>query len=458
MSIAEIYYLAMQYRHHSLRTLITRPAIRAFLLSAVVYLATFTYCSYAFWRDPHSAFFKSDHVYDLKYSALRQADGLELVNAANGSEEATNIVKAGESPALCAVFMTVKRGKKEYLTESLGSMLHGLTLEERENLYLSVLFLDTEPSAHPYWDQAWVRRLADSATGYNNLTEDQFREIRDAEKARNFYVKGVLFVSFPFTTEKNQLLTHSFSDYVYALQQCMSTSAPFISIFEDDIVFAEGWMTRTLLALATLKFENPGSWLYLRLFYTETSATMWNDTDFWYANMWLTIFLAVLLGFFLLLQVRRYWPPSRLYLDNSTVAILSFVTIPVFVILIFMVGKFNLFPPAHGPFLMNENGCCTQAMVFPRQEVPGLIDYFHQRHDGQSDSLIEEYCERNKKDRFALVPYVVQHVGLISSRDNTFVNAQSTWAFWFENFDSGELRRWHTKNVRKIPWVRLKGD
>ena len=243
----------------------------------------------------------------------------------------------------------------------------------------------------------------------------------------------------------------------------MSTSAPFISIFEDDIVFAEGWMTRTLLALANLEFRNPGkelaqhSWLYLRLFYTETSATIWKDTDFWYANRWFTIFFAILLGFFLLLQIRRYWAPSLPHLDNGTVAVLSFVTIPAFVILIFMVGKFNLFPPAHGPFLMNENGCCTQAMVFPRQEVPGLINYFHERHDGQSDSLIEDYCDRNSKDRFALVPYVVQHVGLVSSRDNTFVNAQSTWAFWFENFDSGELRRWHTDNVQKIPWVQLKG-
>jgi hypothetical protein len=54
--------------------------------------------------------------------------------------------------------------------------------------------------------------------------------------------------------------------------------------------------------------------------------------------------------------------------------------------------------------------------------------------------------------------YVVQHVGLVSSRDNTFVNAQSTWAFWFESFDSGKLRRWHTKNVQKIHWDRLKGD
>jgi hypothetical protein len=197
-------------------------------------------------------------VYDLKYSALRQADGLELVKAANSSEGATEILKTRKNPALCAVFMTVKRGKKEYLTESLGSMLHDLTAEERKNLYLSVLFLDTKPSAYPYWAH---RRLADSTAGYSNLTEDQFREIRDAEKARSFYVKGALFVSFSFTTEEDQLLTHLFNDYVYALQQCMSTSAPFISIFEDDIVFAEGWMTRTVLALASLKFGNPCSWL-----------------------------------------------------------------------------------------------------------------------------------------------------------------------------------------------------
>jgi hypothetical protein len=62
---------------------------------------------------------------------------------------------------------------------------------------------------------------------------------------------------------------------------------------------------------------------------------------------------------------------------------------------------------------------------------------------GQTDTMIEEYADANGKERLALGPQLVQHVGLESSRDNTFVNSQSTWAFWFEENNLGKLREKH---------------
>lgn len=92
---------------------------------------------------------------------------------------------------------------------------------------------------------------------------------------------------------------------------------------------------------------------------------------------------------------------------------------------------------------MNKYGCCTQALVFPRSQIPGLVVYLKQEGSGQTDIMIEEYADAKEKERLALGPQLVQHVGLESSRDNTFINSQSTWAFRFEEYDPAKLRKEH---------------
>jgi hypothetical protein len=248
----------------------------------------------------------------------------------------------------------------------------------------------------------------------------------------------------------------------------MATNAPYISVFDDDIVFAEGWMTKTLNALVELKrratiptakitISSQPRWLYLRLFYTETPLTPWMDTDFWYTNMWLAFLLAMATGLFSLLVIRRHWVPSRPHLGNGTVAVICLVTIPAFTALVFMIGKFNIMPP-RGIFPMNKYGCCTQAMVFPRHEVPGLLRYLNERHEGQTNNLIEDYCDRDGLQRYSLWPYVTQHVGLQSSRGNTAGNTQSHWAYWFEAFKPDKMRKEHQRDVGKIPWEILNSN
>lgn len=43
-----------------------------------------------------------------------------------------------------------------------------------------------------------------------------------------------------------------FSDYTYALTACKQANASYTIIFEDDIILATGWMTKTLKALADI--------------------------------------------------------------------------------------------------------------------------------------------------------------------------------------------------------------
>ncbi|KAJ5495984.1 hypothetical protein N7539_001100 [Penicillium diatomitis] len=234
-----------------------------------------------------------------------------------------------------------------------------------------------------------------------------------------------------------------FSDYVYALQTCKDLNASHTIIFEDDIILATGWFSKTLKALAEIaRFEQHSAkpWLYLRLFYTETSLT-WTSSDFVYRNMPFVFGFLMLSTVSCLIALRRS-RYQRFHLDTASIAVISVVCVPAFTAFIYMVGKYNLMPLT-GVVEMNKYGCCTQGLVFPRERVNGLMQFLRERGHGQTDSMIEEYADSHELTRYALAPPQLQHVGLKSSRDNTDVNTQSTWAFWFETNDATSLKKEH---------------
>lgn len=167
------------------------PAIRVLLICAFFWLITYGYFRHRLWRDPHSAFFDDQQVYDLKYSLYRERQARHFISRYNSLTDVPDVIKGGPNPAICAIFVTVKRGFDEYFEPSIGSLLEGLDPRERHALRLNVLFADTDPTKHSSWDQRWVERLTDSASMYN-VTDEQFERVRQAEKERNFYVKGVL--------------------------------------------------------------------------------------------------------------------------------------------------------------------------------------------------------------------------------------------------------------------------
>lgn len=215
-------------------------------------------------------------------------------------------------------------------------------------------------------------------------------------------------------------------------------------MFEDDIIIIDGWLAKTRNALKFIAAKSQTSsdefwnWIYLRLFYTETSIA-WEETDYIYRNMYAVLSFASAVGFVALLTARRYVPGTKRHLDNLSIAAICIITIPAFGILFFMAGKFSIVPPTT-VFALNKHGCCTQGLLFPRSQIPDLIHYLEERGHGQTDSMIEDYADRDGKQRLATGKQFVQHVGLQSSRDNAFINSQSTWAFWFETYNTRQLR------------------
>lgn len=206
-------------------------------------------------------------------------------------------------------------------------------------------------------------------------------------------------------------------------------------------------MAKTIKGLTDINKNKNKNWIYLRLFYTEISLS-WTSSDFVYRHMFFVFLASMVSVFTALLAIRRYrLLPRRghMYLDYPTLWVVSFIAVPAFLGLTFMIGKYSLMP-LHGVVEMNSHGCCTQGLLFPRIQVDGLIAYLRDKKAGQTDELIEAYAEQNGLTRYALAPQQLQHVGLVSSRGNVLLNTQSTWAFWFEENEPGVLGEEHERN------------
>ncbi|KAL5342276.1 hypothetical protein BJX70DRAFT_410417 [Aspergillus crustosus] len=426
-----------------LTPLLKLRASRIFLSSLCIWLCIYASCRVLFWRDPHSAFFQDRHVYDLDYSLVREHEAWHFILRHDWaiSPADYHYMKSepgsGTPPAVCVAMVTVRRDADSYFEASVGSLLEGLDEHERRALYLSVLFADIDPRVHPSWGHKWVDRVVDLAETYN-VPEEQLQHLRELERERNFYEKGVF-------------------DYIYALQTCQKVNASYTIVFEDDIILATGWFAKTLSSLADiarLDPTQPRPWIYLRLFYTETSLG-WSNSDTAYRNMPLIMLILVLATFATLVVLRRT-RFQRLHLDFLSITVIALICVPAFTALAYMAGKYNLMP-LRGVVEMNKFGCCTQGLVFPHDRIAGLIEFLTARRHGQTDSLIEEYADQSQLTRYALAPPQLQHVGLKSSRYNLDVNTRSTWAFWFETNDPATLKREHAELLEDQDVQRMLG-
>jgi hypothetical protein len=91
------------------------------------------------------------------------------------------------------------------------------------------------------------------------VSTQEFQQLLSLEKAENWQQK-------------------SGTDYAIALQMCLdNSSAPFVAIFEGDVVLADGWVARTLLGLREVEKQmqamgRRGQWLFMRLFNEERAS------------------------------------------------------------------------------------------------------------------------------------------------------------------------------------------
>jgi hypothetical protein len=134
----------------SLQYLLTRSPAKILAGFSIFYLLLIQYCRHANYRDPTSYFFDPTHAYDRLYSADR-------IREADAFVQSAELLSAGpkpskQPPVMCVGVATVTRRGEQYVSRTIGSLLDGLSKDERHSLYLNILIGHTDPSEHPISD------------------------------------------------------------------------------------------------------------------------------------------------------------------------------------------------------------------------------------------------------------------------------------------------------------------
>lgn len=189
---------------------------------------------------------------------------------------------SSRSPLFCIGIPTLSRPTGDvYVCTTIGSLLAGLSPEERDAIHLMPFIAHSDPSRHSIYQEPWLRNVADQILTYGDADGLQLQHITEMENYTEIREKQV-------------------SDYTYMLDACLKANTSYIATFEDDVLALDGWFHRTVAALEEVdkqvrllrdgeckshvineKIEtNKTLGFYLRLFYTEQFLG-WNS-EFWH--------------------------------------------------------------------------------------------------------------------------------------------------------------------------------
>lgn len=212
--------------------LVFPSCLSAFLSFAALYLVAAYYFHHVSSRDPTSLFFNARQAYMPAYSTVRQQEAKAFVLAAANAPEhpVVNPTHASRHKTLCVGIPSVARKGAEYLSTAVGSLLEGLTAEERDDIHLIVFIPHTHPTVHPAYSERWLSNLTDEVLVYN-LPQDQMEHIAQLEKEAGLFREKGLF------------------DYAHLLRACYAQETPYTAMFEDDVIAMDGWYHRTVAAL-----------------------------------------------------------------------------------------------------------------------------------------------------------------------------------------------------------------
>ncbi|KAF7589979.1 hypothetical protein BBP40_003470 [Aspergillus hancockii] len=391
---------------------INRKQRLSLITFAIFYFFLFFFCRANSARDPGSYFFQPREGYRPEYSFTRIKESLQYLarfnqTAAPPELSSHRTQSTTEHVDLCVGIVTVKRPLQQNIDTTVASLIDGLSKKQRSTISVHVLFALTTPSDHPDYNHPWVTNAIDRVLTY------------ETQNASIDYLK-VLERSNKYTPEKSLI------DYSLSLRSCYEgTDAPYFLMLEDDVVAQRSWYETTTQAIRKIEeWTHHGTvnkdWLYLRLFWTEKFLG-WNSENWREYLAWsivVTVSVATV-G----LTCRRMLRPAQEVLSNWFMFVLCFGCVPLVILLYFASGRVTVQQPMKkGIHRMNQHGCCSQALVFPREQVPTIMDYMKKMEDATKpkpvDTTLERLANEYKIDRLALSPPQMQHVGATSYKED----------------------------------------
>jgi hypothetical protein len=135
---------------------------------SIFYLFLIQYYRYTLYRDPTSYLFDPARAYDQVYSAVR-------IKEADAFMQSAELLPFGpepskQQPMMCVGVATVTRRDNQYVRRTIGSLLDGLSDEERGSIYLNILIGHTEPSKRPISGEKWVQTLPNKSWNIRRIS------------------------------------------------------------------------------------------------------------------------------------------------------------------------------------------------------------------------------------------------------------------------------------------------
>ncbi|KAM0499018.1 hypothetical protein ACHAP8_005722 [Fusarium lateritium] len=410
-----------------------------YALLATVWLSLFQLCRLYTYYDPSSFFYDSQKAYETRYTDLRvkEADHLlDIIDNASIDDKISytnslinDFSTRGQDKRICVGIPSVKRGKQHFLPRTLASLVKGLDARERNALRIVVLLADDDPSSHPAFGRRWLHQLADEVLLYGNASSP--------------LVPGAYRYVQPIKLKGDETLSRNdrvHRDYATLMEDCRKTGAVYFALMEDDVIAARNWASRLLDGLTYLeRTDDTEKWLYLRLFYSETYLG-WNSEEWLEYLVHSLCFYTIVLCLYLVIvavDMRRRSNISYFMAHRHDVLHLTFWAVS-FIVLYFLAGRLTVDPYKEGIWEMPNYGCCAQGLVIPKQHLPDLENTLRAAsNEIAGDSLIEKFADDRGLKKYAIVPSVLQHVGIKGSSDAQG-SKKTTWNFNFER-----INYWH---------------
>lgn len=392
---------------------------QAAVIFSAVYLFLLACLHYISAGDVTSVFFDPNYGFRRRYS-------LEREDEANAFIENTQFrhpySTASTQQTLCVGIPTVSREGVRYFKTTVGSLFEGMTEVERRDIYFLPFIAHTDPSQHPAHNESWIYDISDQVLTYD-LPSSDFLRIDFLEDYEVDHLKKSLY------------------DYQYLLSACYNTTAPYTLVLEDDVLAARSWYQAVKSAVKRLEdHASLDKSLYIRLFYTDKNFG-WNKES-WRVYLFYSALAETVLAVALLALRGR--TALRHFLTPKTLLVILSICSPLCIGLYFAAGRLTVLPLPRGLHEMNAFGCCSQALLFPRDQTPALAAYMEnmsrQTKPSATDQAIEKFADREGLMRWAWTPSLFQHVGAVSGKllDKEEVGAwgrrkaMNIWSFEFE--------------------------
>ncbi|UZJ51344.1 hypothetical protein CBS101457_000664 [Exobasidium rhododendri] len=437
-----------------------RP-LRLLLVSLVLTFISTRILTHLNKQNPNSHFFDPDEeTYASRVSSARKALGKEYIQsikAPHGRATPTS------QPDLGVVFVSVKRKKEQYLDAALGSFLREVTPAERDKMFISVNIGDFNPTNHPFYDSVWLHSLVDQVGVRMPIGKLHFPSLDAKEAARSAQVK---ITPIPVVDpQKSPLKTSTWHrkatlDYAFALDTCREIGAPYCLIIEDDTVFVSHWYSQVMGHLQRADhIASPDQWGYIRLFWAEKYFG-WESEEVPNLILWCVVSMLVTAA--LLFGLCKFSPRSvwdkkkdrdyqqlsgrlrselaRVRLPLGSILILVAVVLG-HAILFILSGRNHVYHVPKGLSRMPERGCCTQAIIYPLDIIRPLASHLLDRSGEKPyDIMINRWMESHQREKLAINPPVLQHIGEGSSRQmaEEYWRRTPLWSFAFEEMQNSQ--------------------